>query len=147
MLVLMALLPYGCGQGPGRSAAPSAPASEPAATGVNEAAEMLKGINESIKSEAPLGPGVNMGVTQVGSHRLKTVMDVPSSATIQDESGTISFGQRKVAIDFAKGHVVVDGTRTAGLPVGTKEVEVRFVGGELSLKADGKAVTFPGESK
>jgi hypothetical protein len=147
LLVLMTLLPLGCGQASSPPAGPAPAAPDPAASGVNEATEILKGINESIKSEGPREVGVNYGVTQVGTHRVKTVVDAPVSSTISDERAVVTLGARKLTIDFAAGQVILDDSRKANMPAGTKEVEIRFVGGELSLKADGTAVTIPVESR
>jgi hypothetical protein len=140
LFALMIPLPLGCGQA---SRPPAGP--DPAAAGVNEATEILKGINDSIKSEGPREEGVNYGWTQVGTHRIKTVMDVPVSSTISDERAVVTFKERKLTIDFAAGQVLLDETKKAKLPTGTKELEIRFVGGKLSLKADGTIVSMPGE--
>jgi hypothetical protein len=114
---------------------------------VDEATEIVKSINESIKSSGPALPGVNVGVTQVGTHRVKTTMDVSVSTAFQDERAVVSFGGRTLAVEFDKGRVLLDDTEKAKLPAGTKEVEVDFVGGKLSVTADGTAVLTPGESR
>ena len=82
-------------------------------------------------------------MTQVGSHRIKTSMDVPISTSMQNEKAVINFGGRKLAVEFDTGQVFLDDNEKAKLPAGTKEVEVQFVGGKLTVKADGTALSIP----
>jgi hypothetical protein len=148
VLVLMTALPAGCGQATAPPPAGGPPASAPAADrGVDEATEILKGINESMKSSGPAGEGVNRSVAQVGSHRVMTIMDVSVSTEFQDERAVLSFGGRTLTLAFDKGQVLLDGAEKAKLPTGTKEVEVQFVGGKLSVTADGTAVVTPSASR
>jgi hypothetical protein len=111
---------------------------------VDEAAAILKGINESIRSGGPVPSGTNIGVVEVGPHRLKTVTDVSSSTMIRDGNAIVSFGHRTLTVDFEKGQIVLDREEPATLPAGTKEVEIRFRGGKLSATADGADVPIPG---
>ena len=139
LLAMTTLLLFGCGQASNPPVNPG-----PAAKGVDDASEILKAVNESIKANGPLASGVTQGVTQVGSHRLKTITDVPISTAMQDERAVVSFGGRKLAVEFDTGQVVLDDTGKAKLPAGTKEVEIHFVGGKLTVKADGAALSIPG---
>jgi hypothetical protein len=50
-------------------------------------------------------------------------------------------------VDFDKGRVLLDDVEQAKLPAGTKEVEIRYVGGKLSVTADGKVVPTPGAAR
>ena len=59
---------------------------------------------------------------------------------MQGESAVISLGGKKVVVEFDKGRVLLDDIEQAKLPAGTKEVEIQFVGGKLSITADGTAV-------
>jgi hypothetical protein len=148
-LVLMILLPFGCGQASSPAVAPALnpPASDPVARGVDDATEILKAINKNLKSGGPATEGVNQSVTQVGSHRLKSVMDVSVSSSIQDDKAVVSFGGRTLDIEFDKGYALLDHTEKSKLPVGTKEIEIRFVGGKLSVMADGAELFRPGAPK
>jgi hypothetical protein len=138
----------GCGQAPPPAAVPGQPASTAAADkGVDDATEILKGINAAMKSSGPVGEGVNRSATQVGSHGVLTTMDVPVSTVFQDERAVLSFGGQTLTLEFDKGRVLLDGAEKAKLPTGTKQVEVQFVGGKLSVMADGNAVITPGASK
>jgi hypothetical protein len=134
LLVLVTPSSSGCGRA----------ANDPAPAGADDTAKILKSITESIKTGAPAAPGVNRGVAHVGSHTLRTTIDMPVSTVMQDERAVVSFGGRKVAVEFDRGRVVVDGAGDAKLPAGTKEVEIEFLGGKLSVKADGTAVVTPG---
>ena len=87
--------------------------------------------------------GINHGSIQVGSHTLKTVMDVPVSYVMHGDSAFVDFNKQKLVVDFGKGRVLLDDTEQAKLPDGTKDVEVQFVGGKLSITADGTAVSMP----
>jgi hypothetical protein len=143
VLALITPLLFGCGQ---TSSPPVVPVAAPVPApqkGVDDAAEILKSINESIKSSGPAPSGTNVGVVQVGSRRIKTIMDVIVSTVVQDERAVVSFGGRKLAVEFDKGRVLLDDTERAKLPAGTKEVEIQFLGGKLSVTADGAAVTIP----
>jgi hypothetical protein len=143
-IALIAVMSSGCGQAP----TPVVPAPVPTPQkGVDDAAEILKGVNESIKSIGPLPPGVNASLTQVGSHRIKTVSDVNVSTEIHDERAIVGFGGRKLAVQFDLGQIILDDKEKVKLPDETKEVEVQFLGGKLSVKADGVAVPIPDASK
>jgi hypothetical protein len=113
---------------------------------VDDATQILKSINQATKSSGPVGEGVNRSVAQVGSHRIMTIMDVPVSTVFQDEKAVVSFDGRTLTLDFDKGRVLIDDAEKAKLPTGTKEVEVRFVGGKLTVTADGTAIITPGAS-
>ena len=146
-LALITASLFGCGQA---SSPPVVPVPAPVPTpqtGVDDAAEILKAINESIKSSGPIPSGTNVGVTQVGSHRIKTIMDVTVSTVVQDERAVLVFGGRKLAIEFDRGRVLLDDQEKAKLPAGTKEVEIQFLGGKLSMTADGAAVSIPDATK
>jgi hypothetical protein len=145
LLALTTPLLFGCGQ---TSSPPAVPAPVPSPQkGVDDATEILKGINESIKSSGPTPPGSTVSVTQVDSHRVKTIMDAPVSTVVQDERAVIDFGGRKLAVEFDKGRILLDDAEKAKLPAGTKEVEVQFLGGKLSVTADGAAVSIPDATK
>jgi hypothetical protein len=146
VLVLMAPLLPGCGGSSSPPASPSPATNAPASAGVDDAVKILKGVNESLESGGPVPAGATRGVTQVGSHRLKTTIDVPMMTEFHDERAVVSFGGRRVTVAFDKGEVHVDDMLHAKLPAGTKEVEVEFLGGKLSIKADGKAMVLPGTS-
>jgi|SRR5579864_604980 len=137
VLALMAPLLAGCGQASNPDAGPGPKTNDQAAGGVNDATKILKEINEAIKSADPAVPGLNHGMTQVGSHRLKTSMDVSASTSFHDERAVVSFGGQTLTVEFDRGRVLLDDAEKAKLPSGTKEVEVHFVGGKLSVKADG----------
>jgi hypothetical protein len=145
VIVLIAAPQFGCGQ---QSNPPAVPAPS-AQKGVDDAVEILKGVNESIKSSEPTPPGTTMGVTQVGSHRLKTVADVPTSSTINEERAVVSLGGRKLSVEFDRGQIFFEEKEKekVSLPAGTKEVEIQFVGGKISVKADGKVITVPGAER
>jgi hypothetical protein len=147
VLALMTLPLFGCGQTSSPPPVPSPPAVDPQAKQVSDAAEIIKGINEAVKSSGPLAAGVSFGVTQVGSHRVKTTMDVPASTVVQDEKAVVDFGGRKLTIEFDKGQVLLGDTEKATLPAGTKEVDVHFVGGKLTVTADGAPVSIPSTPK
>jgi hypothetical protein len=68
---------------------------------------------------------------------------VPISTAMQDERAVVSFGGRKLAVEFDTGQVVLDDKEKAKLPAGTKEVEIHFIGGKLTVKADGTALSLP----
>jgi hypothetical protein len=140
-LVLITASLFGCGQTP---SPPAVPASVPSPQkGVDDAAEILKGVNKTIDSHGPIPPGATLNVTQVGSHRLTAIMDVNVSTVVQDERAVVSFGERKLTVEFDQGRVLLDDTEKAKLPAATKEVEIRFLGGKLSMTADGVAVSIP----
>jgi hypothetical protein len=134
LLALMTSLLFGCGQASNPPVGPG-----PAAKGAEDASEILKGINESIKASGSASAS-GQSLTQVGSHRIKTIADVPISTAMQDERGVVSFSGRKLAVEFDTGQVVLDDNEKAKLPAGTKEVEIHFVGGKLTVKADGTAL-------
>jgi hypothetical protein len=145
---LTAPLLAGCGQALAPPASPSPPAGATAADrDVDDATEILKGINAALKSGGPAAEGVNRSVSQVGSHRVMTAMDVRISTVLQDEKAVLGFGGRTLALEFDQGRILLDGAETAKLPAGTKAVEVQFVGGKLSVTADGNAVITPGASQ
>jgi hypothetical protein len=139
LLALMTLLLFGCGQASNPPVGPG-----PAAKGAEDASEILKGINESIKASGPLPSGVSLNLTQAGPHQIKTIADVPISTAMQDERGIVSFGGRKLAVQFDIGQVILDENEKAKLPGGTKEVEIHFVGSKLTVKADGTVLSIPG---
>jgi hypothetical protein len=148
LLVLMTPSLSGCGQASTPPAGSGPVATESAADrGVDDATEILKAINASRKSSGPAGEGVNHSVVQVGSRTVKTIMDVSVSTVVQDEHTVVSFGGRTLTLEFDKGRILLDGTEKAKLPAGTKEVEIQFVGGKLSVTADGAVVITPGASR
>jgi hypothetical protein len=144
LLALMTLLLFGCGQTSNPPVNPGPAARDPATKGVDDAVEILKAINEANKAAGPLASGVSQGVTQVGSHRIKTIVDVSTSTVLQDERAVVSLGERKLAVEFDTGQVFLDDNEKAKLPAGTKEVEIHFMGGKLTVKADGTALSIPG---
>lgn len=141
VFALVTLISTGCGQPSNLSTGPG-PTANPKTldTSVQDSAEILKEIN---KTSNAVPEGASQSMTQVGSHRLKTIMDVPASTAMQDERAVITFGSRKVAVEFDRGQVVFDETGKATLPPGTKEVEIQFMKGKLTVKADGAAVPMP----
>ena len=138
-LALMTWLLLGCGQASSPSAGPGAPPDG----GVIDATKLLKAINESAKSGDPAGVGLNYGVIEMGPHRLKTIIDVPVTTLIQNERATVRFGGKTLVVEFDKGRALLDDIEKAKLPAGTKEVEVRFVDGKLTMTADGQVVLPP----
>jgi hypothetical protein len=165
-ILLIAALPAGCAQEstppaspapgpvptpavapvPAPAPAPAPVASQPKSpdTGVDDATRILKDLNASIKASGPAPPGVNQSWTQVGSHRIKTSMDVFASTELKDERAVISFGGRTLVVEFDRAQVVLDDTRKASLPAAVKEVAVQFVGGTLTVTADGTPVLTVG---
>jgi hypothetical protein len=145
-----ALLPpllFGCGQ---RSSAPAGPGpsgSESADKEMADAVEILKSINKGIESRGPAAPGMNVNVVQVGTHRLKTTADVSVSTVINDNRAVVGLGGQTLAVEFDKGQILLDDTEKAKLPAGTKEVEIQYVAGKLSVTADGTAVVIPSAAK
>jgi hypothetical protein len=97
----------------------------------------------------PSGPagGINYSSTQVGSYKFTSRMDVPVSTSMQDETVLVRFGERKLAIDFDKRRASLDDAEPITLPADTKDVEVEFLGGKLSVKVNGISVTMPGSPK
>ena len=73
----------------------------------------------------------------VGGRQVKTVADGSISSSAQDERAVVNVGGRKLAFDFAKGHVVLDDKEQAKLPATVKNVDIEHAGGKLSVKADG----------
>jgi hypothetical protein len=145
VLALITAPLLGCGQ---TSSPPAVPAPAPAPVsstqkGVDDAAEILKSINKSIESSGPVPSGTNVGVTNVGSRILKTIMDVTVSTVVQDDRAVVGFGGRKLVVEFDRERVLLDDVEKAKLPAGTKVVEIQFLGGKLSMTADGAAVSIP----
>lgn len=137
VLVLTALL-FGCGQG----------SNLPAGSGeVDDAIKELNEVKTSIKASTPVPAGASLSVAQVGSHRVKTISDVPASTVWRGESAEITVGEQKLTADFAGGKILADGAEKAKLPAGTKELEVRSIGGKLSVSADGTALLGAGGAK
>jgi hypothetical protein len=66
---------------------------------------------------------------------------------VRDQGAVVEFGGRKLTVNFADGEISLDGGEKAKLPAGAKEVEVRFVGGKLLVKADGADVPIPGVTR
>jgi Protein of unknown function (DUF4058) len=60
---------------------------------------------------------------------------------------TGSCGKRTLAVEFAAGRILLDDAERAKLPTGTTEVDVRLLGGKLSVAADGKDVFTTDEPK
>jgi hypothetical protein len=142
LLALTTLLLFDCGQASNPPVNPG-----PATKGAEDASEILKGINESIKASGPLPSGVSLNLTQEGPHQIKTIADVPISTAMKDERAVVSFVGRKLAVEFDTGQVILDDNEKAKLPAGTKEVEIHFVGGKLTVKADGAALLLGGEPR
>src|SRR4051812_39482740 len=99
VLALMTAPLFGCGRPSSPPADQGSSASDPAATKVDDAVEILKAI-EAARSVGPAAGGVNTNVAQVGSHRLKSTMDVSVSTAMQDERAVLGFGGRKLAVEF-----------------------------------------------
>jgi len=139
LLALTPSLLFGCGQ------ASNPPVGQgPAAKGVDDTSEVIKVIKNAQDQAAASGGGVSQNVAQVGSHRVKSIADVPISTAMGVERAVVSFGGRKLAVEFDTGQVILDDNEKVTLPAGTKEVEIHFVGGKLTVKADGTALSIPG---
>jgi hypothetical protein len=143
VLALTTLPLFGCGQTSSPPPVPSPPAVDPQAKQVSDATEIIKNMNKAVESAGPLPAGVSFTATQVGSHLVKTTMDVPASTVAQGEKAVVDFGGRKLTIEFDKGQVLLGDTEKATLPAGTKEVDIHFVGGKLTVTADGTPVSIP----
>lgn len=135
--VVVLALASGCGRAP-------APAPAPGASGEDTAA-FFKGVEETISSGGGAsfsGGGVaNFSSIQFGTHRLITRADVSVTTVTKDETVNITLGKQSVAVAFDKGTIVVDGTERGTLPAATKVVDVEFLAGKLTVKADG--ITLP----
>ena len=135
-LTLMTPLLVGCGQAPRPPAQPVPPGGGPAHQ-VDDSEALLKAVTAASSHGGSAAGGAGNGTMQVGSHTLKTNMDVPATEVMEYERATVLFHGRTLVVEFDKGRVLLDDKEQAKLPAGTKEVAVQFLGGKLSVSADG----------
>jgi hypothetical protein len=120
--VILALL-FGCSQG----SSPTSKSLRPVAWVSASENESLERMNHHADSRA-------------GPHTLKVHTDVPHYTWIQGPRAGSSFDGHELVVEFNTERVLLDNTPAAKLPTGTKEVEIRFAGGKLSITADGADV-------
>jgi hypothetical protein len=82
----------------------------------------------------------NRSTVEVGKHRVTISMDASFGTATQDEGVTITFVSRKLEINFATLRIALNGAEIAKLPANTKEVEVQYTSGKLTVSADGSVL-------
>jgi hypothetical protein len=82
-----------------------------------------------------------------GPYGIKAHADVPMSSAIQNDQAVVEFSGHRLVVEFGKGQIVLDNTPPVNLPAGTKDIEVWFAGGKLSVTANGTDVPRPEASK
>lgn len=142
-IITLAFICLGCSSAtapPDSTKAPASPDKSKEGASVEDAAAILKSINEAMPKDGQLPPGMNFGVTQIGPYQLKTEMDVSISTVLQDQIASLIFGENTLQINFSKGTIRLDGKEVATFPKGSKVVFVSFVTGKLLIKADADVV-------
>jgi hypothetical protein len=99
------------------------------------------------QSENAQQGGASITVNGFGSHSVKVVSDVSQSSNGEGDRAEVTLGGRKLVVEFDKCRLLVDGSEQATIPAGAKGVEIRFLGGKLSVTADGADLPRPGVSK
>ena len=77
--------------------------------------------------------------TTVGGREIRAVIQGAAFIQPGSDDATISFSGHKVTVERAR--VVLDGTELATLPPAATKVEVTVSGGQLTVTADGAAIT------
>lgn len=77
-----------------------------------------------------------------GGRSVKVEADVSnSSSNINNDRAEIVLDNQKLVIEFASDQITLDGKEYAQLPSGTKEIDIQFNSGKLTILADGSEVT------
>lgn len=100
-----------------------------------------------VNASENLAPTNHSAENQSGAYKVKTNTDVPLNSWIQGERATVNFAGRKIVVEFDKERILLDDATQVKLPSGTKEVQIRFAGGKLSVTADGADVPRPEATK
>jgi hypothetical protein len=138
LLVLMTVLPMGCRETPSPPQANPVPTADPAAL-IKAATAAVKAAGDSTARSSSAG-GATQSMIHVNSNTLKLNSDVPMDSSMQGAIAVVNLGKRKLVVEFDKGRVLLDDTEPAKLPTGTKEVQINFLAGKLTVTADGTAV-------
>jgi hypothetical protein len=108
-----------------------------------DAASANPGPIEWVKAADNRGSTNHFAQSSSGPHKVTARTDVPLSSWIQNDRAVVTFGGRKLVIEFANDRLILDDRAQAKLPAGTKEIEIRYAGGKLSVTADGVDVPRP----
>ena len=139
--VVLVALSFGCGQTQSPPAGPSQP---PTQSGPS--AEDVAAIVKATQDAASKGGGAASGTfgssatVQVGDHKLSVHADAPTSVVGSNNHLVADIQGRHLDVDFENGRVMLNEAEYAKLPAGTKDVEIEFRSGNLTVKADGKEV-------
>jgi hypothetical protein len=132
--VVLVALSFGCGQTQSPPAGPSQP---PTQSGPS--AEDVAAIVKATQDAASKGGGASATV-QVGDHRLRVHADAPVNVVGSNNHLVVDIQGRHLDVDFENSRVMLNEAEYAKLPAGTKDVEIEFRSGNLTVKADGKEV-------
>ena len=138
--VVLFALSFGCGQTQSPPAGPSQP---PTQSG--PPAEDVAAIVKATQDAASKGGGAASGAignttVQVGDHKLRVQADAPANVVGSKNHIVADIQGRHLDVDFENGRVMLNEAEYAKLPAGTKDVEIEFRSGNLTVKVEGKEV-------
>ena len=93
----------------------------------------------------PNTTGKSILSASVAGREIRAVIDGGAFIHPESDGATISFSGHKVAVEQAR--VLLDGTGLAKLPAAATKVEVTVSAGQLTVTADGAAITTKQISK
>jgi hypothetical protein len=104
-------------------------------------------LSTAIGCQAKISPSINAkpsrGTTTANGHTLSFLSDLSASSTLVDDTETVSLGSHTLVVEFAKKRVTWDSKKLVDLPSDTKSVDVEYMKGDLTLKANGIPLTLP----
>jgi hypothetical protein len=137
--VVLVALSFGCGQTQGPPAGPSQP---PAQSGpsAEEVAAIVKATQDAASKGGAAASGAfgASATVQVGNHKLSIHADVPANVVGSSNHLVADIQGRHLDVDFENSRVMLNEAEYAKLPAGTKDVEIEFLSGNLTVKAEGK---------
>jgi hypothetical protein len=74
--------------------------------------------------------------TTVQGRDIVATIEGPGSVSPRENSATVQFAGKRLVIE--KERILLDGTVKVTVPADTRKIEVEFIGGKLTIAADGK---------
>jgi hypothetical protein len=83
--------------------------------------------------------------TVVGGRQVRAVVDNPAFVSSEGGAAVITSGGRKLVVE--KDRILLDGKEQVKLPAEAQKVDIEYVGGKLTVTADGVPVEVLGQQK